>query len=146
MSRTTYRLFDGMTLVSTAVKLMDGSILMSRPWLHAYNNVNHWKTAIETENDAPLSLSTHETFPIDTPNPKVLRKGPVPHSPYTPPAEPIAVDPFKLGPTMEGSPYNSSVRDELTDIHSELACLSRIMNRRLELVDIRVKALLQKLD
>ncbi len=135
MSRTTYRLFDGMTLVSTAVKLTDGSILMSRPWLHAYNNVNHWKTAIETENDAPLSLSTHEMFPIDTP---MICKGPELFSPSpSANAEPKKVDPSKLGP---------SIRDELTDIHSELACLSRIMNRRLELVDIRVKALLQKLD
>ena len=124
MSSTTYRLFDGMTLVSTAVKLTDGSILVNRPWLRAFNNVNDWKSEIEFENASVLSLSTHVTFPIDD-------------TPYAAGLEPLS----PCTPSVK-----TAVHDDVTTIHKELASLSRIMNRRMELLDTRVKALLQKLD
>jgi hypothetical protein len=221
MSRTTYRLFDGTTRVSTAVKLKDGSILMVYPRMENFADVNLWKWVVEHEEDyvnSSLTLSTHDTK-LST------ARAPEPLSPYTPPVEPIAVpDPMRLGPTVEGIPYymvmatqtspritltppmtprgefqeplpsspvplpTSSlapcasalgpsasvvpydpcklgptaegpgydsdddvhrkwlVKYELGNIQSDLATLARSMNERFNLMDIRIKALIKKLD
>ncbi len=221
MSRTTYRLFDGTTRVSTAVKLKDGSILMVYPRMENFADVNLWKWVVEHEEDyvnSSLTLSTHDTK-LST------ARGPEPHSPYTPPVEPIAApDPMRLGPSREGIPYymvmatqtspritltppmtpraefqeplpsspvplpTSSlapcasalapsasvaqfnncklgptaegpgydsdddvhrkwlVKYELDNIQSDLAALARTMNERFNLMDVRIKALIKKLD
>ncbi len=214
MSRTTYRLFDGTTRVSTAVKLKDGSILMVYPRMENFADVNLWKWVVEHEENyvnSSLTLSTHDTK-LST------ARAPEPHSPYTPPVEPIAVpDPMRLGPTVDGIPYymmvatqtspritltppmtprgefqeplpsspvplptsslgpsasvaqfnncklgptaegpgydsddevhrNWLVKYELENIQSDLATLARTMNERFNLMDVRIKALIKKLD
>jgi hypothetical protein len=238
MSRTTYRLFDGTTRVSTAVKLKDGSILMVYPRMENYADVDLWKWVIEHEAeyvDLPLTLSTHDmNLPSSPPTMIPL----IPQlSPYTPPLAPIKINPFMLGPTPEGicdditltprispraefqeplpstpppagaspfwqstsearrnllkyaavpappalapsasalapsesfAPYdptklgpsaegpgydsddevyrNWCMKYELMDIQSDLAALARTMNDRFNLMDVRIKALIKKLD
>ena len=227
MSRTTYRLFDGTTRVSTAVKLKDGSILMVYPRMENFADVELWKCVVEHEEDyvnSSLTLSTHNTK-LSAASHDSKTRGPEPHSPYTPPVEPIAApDPMRLGPTREGisfedimkplkgpflyetppmtpraefqeplpsSPvplptsslapcasalgpsasvaqfnncklgptaegpgYDSDddvhrkwlVKYELGNIQSDLATLARTMNERFNLMDVRIKALIKKLD
>jgi hypothetical protein len=200
MSRTTYRLFDGTTRVSTAVELKDGSILMVYPRMENFADTNLWKWVMEHEaeyTNSSLTLSTHKTKLSAAQGSKPC--APQPLSPYTPPKEPVAApDPMRLGPSREGisfeelmapikapriyvtppvsprAPFQEPIAaslvsapsglgpsaeglgfdpDEktriymdLTDIHQELAGLSRTMNERLSLMDTRIKALLKKLD
>lgn len=223
MSRTTYRLFDGTTRVSTAVKLKDGSILMVYPRMENYADVELWKWVMEHEAeyvDSSLTLSTHNMNLPSSP-PTVIPLIPQ-LSPYTPPLAPIKIDPFMLGPTAEGirdditltprispraefqeplpstpppvpsklgpfasalapsasdlgpaasvpfAPYDPTklgpsaegpgydsddevyrkwrMKYELMDIQSDLAALARTMNERFNLMDVRIKALIKKLD
>jgi hypothetical protein len=113
MSRTTYRLFDGTTRVSTAVKLKDGSILMVYPRMENFADVDLWKWVIEHEAeyvDSSLTLSTHNTkLTINVPAAPPTMIPLIPQlSPYTPPLAPIKIDPFMLGPTVEG------IHDDIT--------------------------------
>jgi hypothetical protein len=63
-------------------------------------------------------------------------------------------DPTKLGPSAEGPGYDSNdevyrnwrMKYELMDIQSDLAALARTMNERFNLMDVRIKALIKKLD
>ena len=216
MSRTTYRLFDGTTRVSTAVKLKDGSILMVYPRMENYADVELWKWVMEHEAEyvgSSLTLSTYNTkLPAAPPTMIPL----IPQlSPYIPPLAPIKINPLILGPTAEGirdditltprispraefqeplpstpppapsklapsasalgptasgpfAPYdptklgpsaegpgydsddevyrNWCMKYELMDIQSDLAALSRTMNERFNLMDVRIKALIKKLD
>jgi hypothetical protein len=215
MSRTTYRLFDGTTRISTAVKLKDGSILMVYPRMENFADVNLWKWVVEHEEDyvnSSLTLSTHDTKLPAAPQTVIPL---IPQlSPYTPPLAPINVNPFQLGPTAEGTrdditwtprisprpefqeplpsspvplptsslapcasalgpsasvvPYDPCklgptaegpgydsdddvhrkwlVKYELGNIQSDLATLARTMNERFNLMDVRIKALIKKLD
>lgn len=201
MSRTTYRLFDGMTRVSTAVKLTDGSILMVYPRKENFADVNLWKYVVEHEEDydgSSLTLSTK----LATVASSAAALSPGPLSPYTPPLASIQINPFnlgmsikgtrddithtpqispraefqeplpttppaaphklgpsasiapydpmKLGPTAEANGYDidddTLMYIELTHLQSDLAALARTMNDRFILMDIRIKALIQKLD
>ena len=206
MSRTTYRLLDGTTRVSTAVKLKHGTILMVYPRMETFADIDLWKWVIEHEENytnSSLTLTTTTTAPP-----------PEPLSPYNPPLPPIKIDNFKLGPTAEGTPlriritppvsprgefqepipytitltpqvspypeieeplpsapvksYNPCelrqtadgpgydedyevhqkwlMKHELTNIQSDLATLARSMNERFNLMDVRIKALIKKLD
>jgi hypothetical protein len=66
----------------------------------------------------------------------------------------VPYDPCKLGPTAEGPGYDSDddvhrkwlVKYELGNIQSDLATLARTMNERFNLMDVRIKALIKKLD
>ena len=114
MSRTTYRLFNDSTRVSTAVEMKDGSILMVYPRMENFADIGLWKWIVKHEiegGDSKLTLSTHKTnisreskLRISKPCFKALVPGPL--SPYTPPTEPMTIDPLKLGPTAEGTPYS----------------------------------------
>lgn len=110
MPQTTYRLYDGSTRVSTAVKCKDGSILMVYPRKENFADVNLWKWVVEHEEDymnLSLSLSTdseHEQMTIDPPCPSVE-----PLSPYTPPLAQMNIDNLKLRPTVEDSGVDMEV-------------------------------------
>ena len=210
MSRTTYRLFDGTTRVSTAVELKDGSILMVHPRKETFADVNLWKWLIEHESDyvnsslTLLSYDTNSTIRAVVSNPHA----PEPLSPYTPPLAPINIDNLKLGPTVgesgvecddmhtftphisprpefqeplpspppvsclrtsasaapydpcalhataDGPGYDLDDKDhrewlmkcQLEELQSDLACLSQTMNKQINLMDVRIKALIKKLD
>jgi hypothetical protein len=203
MPQTTYRLFDGTTRVSTAVKCKNGSILMVYPRKEHFADIDLWKWVVEHEEDyvnSSLSLSTDSEF-----EPLTIRKpcpsstqSPEPLSPYTPPLAPSKVDNSKLGPTTEDSGFDMDtsltftprvsprpefqeplplapvksyhpcelrqtadgpgydeddevhrkwlMAHELTHIQSDLASLAKTMNERLNLMDVRIKALIKKLD
>ena len=63
---------------------------------------------------------------------------------------PAPYDPSKLGPSAEALGFDPDEKTriylDLTDIHQDLASLSRTMNERFALMDTRIKALLKKLD
>ena len=189
MPRIIYRLFDETSRVSTAVKLKDGSILMVYPRMENFADIALWQWVVEHEEgyaDSSLILSTQYMN-------LSLNRDPEPLSPYTPPLAPMEIDPFKLGPTVEGIPFwshvtppvsprpefqeplpstpsqlgpsqlratedgsgyesNSEVdtrwliKHELQALQTDLATMSQTIHTNKDLMDVRLKAILKKLD